>query len=63
MKRPLGPWPITTPTPGANEDAMVATMEQADAAIEGAASTLSALFEGDLLPDTEDDAAEGPRDG
>ena len=49
--------------PGADEDAAVAAMEQADAAAVGTASTLSALFEGDLLPDAEDDAAEGPRDG
>ena len=38
-------------------------MEQADAAVEGAASALTVLFEGDLLPDSEDDAAEGPHEG
>ena len=38
-------------------------MEQADAAVEGAASALSALFEGELLHDAEDDSTEGPREG
>ena len=38
-------------------------MEHADAVVEGAASTLSALLEGDLLPDVEDEAAEGPNEG
>ena len=49
--------------PGAEGDDAVAAMEQADAAIEGAASALSVLLEGDFLPDAEDDAAEGPNDG
>ena len=49
--------------PGADEDAAVAAREHADAAVEGAASFLSVLFEGDLLPNAEDDAVEGPRDG
>ena len=50
-------------TPGVDGDAEVAAMEQADTAVEGAASVLSVLLEGDLLPDAEDDAAEGARDG
>jgi len=37
-------------------------MEQADATVEGPASTLSKLLEGDLLPDAEDNAAKGARD-
>ena len=41
----------------------MAAMEQADATVEGATSALSVLLEGDLLPDAEDDAAEGPREG
>ena len=49
--------------PGIEGDDAVAAMEQADAAVEGAASALSVLFEGDLLPNAEDDAVEGPRDG
>ena len=49
--------------PGVKGDDAVATMEQADAAVEGAASTLSVLLEDDLLPDAEDDAAEGPHEG
>ena len=49
--------------PGIEGDAAVAATEQADAAVEGAASALSVLLEGDLLPDAEDDAAEGARDG
>ena len=38
-------------------------MEQADAAVEGAAFALSVLLEDDVLPDAEDDAAEGPHEG
>ena len=49
--------------PGIEGDDAVAAMEQADAAVEGPASTLSELLEGDLLPDVEDDAAEGPHEG
>ena len=49
--------------PGVEGDDAVAAMEQADAAVEGAASALSVLQEGDLLPDTEDEATEGARDG
>ena len=49
--------------PGVKGDDAVATMEQADAAVEGAASALSVLQEGDLLPDAEDEATEGARDG
>ena len=36
--------------PDGDNDAKVDAMEQADAAAEGAASTLSELFEGELLP-------------
>jgi hypothetical protein len=50
-------------TPGVEGDAAMAAMEQADAAIEGAASALSVLLEGDLLLDAEDDDAEGPHEG
>ena len=49
--------------PGVEGDDAVAAMEQADATVEGTASTLSVLLEGDLLPDAEDDAAQGPRNG
>ena len=49
--------------PGIEGDAAVAAMEQADAAVEGAASALSVLLEGDLLPDAEDDDVEGPHEG
>ena len=49
--------------PSADKDVAVAAMEQADATAEGAASTFFGLFEGDLLLDAEDDAAEGLRDG
>ena len=34
-------------------------MEQADAGAEGAATTLTGLFEGDLFPDATDDEEEG----
>ena len=47
--------------PGVEGDAAVAAMDQADAVVEGAACSLSVLLEGDLLPDAEDDAVEGPR--
>ena len=50
-------------TPGIKGDDAVAAMEQADATVEGPASTLSELLEGDLLPDAEDDVAEAARDG
>jgi hypothetical protein len=49
--------------PDGNEDTAVSAMEQADAAAEGAASALANFFEGDLLPDAEDDEDEGLRDG
>ena len=49
--------------PGVGGDVAVAAMDQADAAVEDAASALYTLFEGELLPDAEDDAAEGPHDG
>ena len=38
-------------------------MEQANAAVEGFTAALSEQLEGDLLPDAEDNAAEGPRGG
>ncbi|XP_039806935.1 uncharacterized protein LOC120670831 [Panicum virgatum] len=49
--------------PGVDGDVVVAFMDQADAVVEDAASALYMLFEGELLPDAEDDAAEGPHDG
>ena len=49
--------------PGVEGDAARDAMEEADAAIEGATSALSVLLEGDLLPDVEDDTAEGPHEG
>ena len=49
--------------PGVEGDATVAAMEQADAAVEGFAAVLSMKLEGDLLPDVEDNAAEGPHGG
>ena len=49
--------------PGVEGDDAVAAMEQADAAVEGAAAALSMLLEGNLLPDAEDEATEGARDG
>jgi len=52
--------------PDGDDDAKVDAMVQADAVAEGAVSALSKLFEGDLLPnadDNADDATEGPRDG
>ena len=48
--------------PDGDEDTAVDAMEQADAAVEEAACALSKLFEGDLLPDAEDEEDEGPRD-
>ena len=47
---------------GVEGDDTVAAMEQADATVEGAASTLSVLLERDLLPDAENETAEGARD-
>ena len=44
-------------TPGIKGDDAVAAMEQADATVEGAASALFILLEGDLLNDAEDNAA------
>ena len=38
-------------------------MEQADAAVNGFSTALSERLEGDLLPDAEDNAAEGPQGG
>ena len=49
--------------PGIEGDDAMAAMEQAAAAVEGAASALSVLLEGDLLPDVEDEDAEGPHEG
>jgi hypothetical protein len=49
--------------PGVEGDDAVAAMEQADATVEGAASALSVLLEGNLLPNAEDEAAEGPHEG
>ena len=48
--------------PDTDEDAAVAATKWADAAAEGAASALSKLFEGDLIPDADDEEDEGPRD-
>ena len=48
--------------PGVEGDDAVAAIEQADTTVEGPASTLSELLEGDLLPDTEDNTAEGARE-
>ena len=45
-----------------NDDAKVDAMEQADAAVEGAASALAELFESELLPgamDGKDECARG----
>ena len=49
--------------PGVEGDDAVAAMEQADATVEGFAAALSERLEGDLLPDAEDNAAEGPQGG
>ena len=38
-------------------------MEQADATVEGFAAALSERLEGDLLPNAEDNATEGPHGG
>ena len=46
-----------------DDDAKVDAMEQADAAADGAASALSLLFEGELLPGTTDVEDEGVRGG
>ena len=49
--------------PGVDGDDAVAAIKQADATVEGPASTLSELLEGDLLPDAEDNATEGAHEG
>ena len=49
--------------PGVVGDAAAAAMDEADATIEGFAAALSERLEGDLLPDAEDNAAEGPHGG
>ena len=46
---------------GADEDAAVAAIEQAAAAAEGAATALSGLFEGELLPGADDDEDDAPK--
>ena len=48
--------------PDTDEDVAVTAMKWADTAAKGATSALSVFLEGDLFPDTEDDATEGPRD-
>ena len=47
--------------PDGDDDAKVDAMEQADAAAEGAASALSELSEGELLPGGADDEDDGER--
>lgn len=49
---------------GVNEDVVVAVVKQSDAAAEGATTSFSAFFKGELFPyaNEEDDAPEGPRD-
>ena len=49
--------------PDGDDDANVDAMEQADAAAEGAASTLAELFESELLPGAVDDEDECARGG
>ena len=49
--------------PGVDGDDAVAAMEQAAAAVEGTASALFELLEGDLLPDVEDATAKGSHEG
>jgi len=49
--------------PGIEGDDAMAAMEQAAAAVEGAASALSVLLEGDLLLDAEGNTAEGTHEG
>ena len=49
--------------PDGDDDAKVDAMEQADVGAEGAASALSELFEGELLPGAMDDEDEGECDG
>ena len=46
---------------GADEDAAVAAIEQAAAAAEGAATALSGIFEGELLPGADDDEDDAPK--
>ena len=48
---------------GMEGDDAEAAMEQADAAVEGYAAVLSRKIGDDLLPDVEDNAAEGPQGG
>ena len=48
---------------GVEGDAVMATMEEADTAVEGFAATLSKKLEDDLLPEAEDNAAEDPQGG
>ena len=49
--------------PGVDGDAAAAAMDEADAVVEGFAAALSMKLEGDLLPDVEDNATEGPHGG
>ena len=49
--------------PGVEGDAVMATMEEADTAVEGFAATLSKKLKDDLLPEAEDNAAEDPQGG
>ncbi|XP_039841233.1 uncharacterized protein LOC120701156 [Panicum virgatum] len=46
-----------------DDDAKIDAMDQADAGAEGAASTLTRLFEGDLFPGAEDDEDEHNEEG
>ena len=48
---------------GVEGDAARDAMEEADAAVEGYAAVLSRKIGDDLLPDVEDNAAEGPQGG
>ena len=49
--------------PGVEGDAVMAAMEEADAAVEGFAAALSKKLEDDLLPEVEDNAAEDMQGG
>ena len=49
--------------PDGDDDAKIEVMEQADTGVEGAATTLAGLFEGDLYPDAADDEEEGRDEG
>ena len=49
--------------PGVEGDAARDAMEEADTAVEGYVAVLSRKIGDDLLPDVEDNAAEGPQGG